>query len=124
MTRAVIFPPVVIGLGSSSLLWFWLFDQQVGLFNKILVDLHILAEPAVWFTKPDMALIAVTIAITWKVLGFGMILFVAGIQSIQGEVSEAALIDGANYWQRVWYVILPLSMRTILLTTLISVIGS
>jgi len=124
ITRGVVFLPVVIGLGSSSLLWFWLFDQQVGPFNQILVDLRILAEPAVWFTKADMALIAVTISVTWKVIGFGMLLFVAGIQSIQGEVSEAALIDGANYWQRVWHIILPLSMRTILLTTLISVIGS
>ena len=123
-TRGIIFIPVVIGIGSSSLLWFWLFDQQVGMFNRILVDLHILAEPAVWFTKPDMALTAVIISITWKVIGFGMLLFVAGIQSINGEIGEAALIDGGNYWQRVWYIILPLSLRVILLTTLISVIGS
>ncbi len=124
VTRAIIFMPVVIGIGSSSLLWFWLFDQQVGLFNRILVDIGIFAEPAVWFTKADMALVAVTISITWKVIGFGMLLFVAGIQSINGEIGEAALIDGGNYWQRVWYIILPLSLRIILLTTLISVIGS
>lgn len=122
--RATVFLPVVIGLGASSLLWFWLFDQQVGLFNRFLVDIHVLAEPAVWFTKADMALIAVTISVTWKVVGFGMLLFVAGIQSINGEIGEAALIDGGNYWQRVWYIILPLSLRVILLTTLISVIGS
>jgi len=124
LTRATVFLPVVIGLGSSSLLWVWLFDQQVGLFNKFLVDIGVLAAPAVWFTKVDMALIAVTIAITWKVIGFGTILFVAGIQSINHEITEAALIDGANYWQRVWSIILPLSLRIILLTTLISVIGS
>lgn len=124
VTRGIIFLPVVIGIGSSSLLWFWLFDQQVGLFNRILVDIGILAEPAVWFTKVDMALLGVTISITWKVIGFGMLLFVAGIQSINGEIGEAALIDGGNYWQRVWYIILPLSLRIILLTTLISVIGS
>ncbi|WP_374621414.1 carbohydrate ABC transporter permease [Devosia sp.] len=124
LTRGAIFLPVVIGIGSSSLLWFWLFDQQVGPFNRILVDVGILAEPAVWFTKADPALLAVTISITWKVIGFGMLLFVAGIQSINGEIGEAALIDGGNYWQRVWYIILPLSLRVILLTTLISVIGS
>ena len=63
-------------------------------------------------------------SITWKVVGFGMILFVAGIQSIDKEIIEAALIDGASYWQRVRRIILPLSYRTILLATLISVIGS
>ncbi|HVY52623.1 MAG TPA: sugar ABC transporter permease [Devosia sp.] len=124
MTRGIIFLPVVIGIGSSSLLWYWLFDQQVGLFNRLLVDLHIIAEPMAWFIKADQALWAVIVSITWKVIGFGMLLFVAGIQSINSEVTEAALIDGANYWQRVWYVILPLSIRIILLTTLISVIGS
>lgn len=124
ITRGIIFLPVVIGLGSSSLLWFWLFDQQVGPFNHILADVGILAAPAVWFTRVDMALVAVTISVTWKVIGFGMLLFVAGIQSINGEIGEAALIDGGNYWQRVWYIILPLSLRVILLTTLISVIGS
>ena len=124
ITRGIVFLPVVIGIGSSSLLWFWLFDQQVGLFNRILVDIGILAEPAVWFTKADLALTAVIISITWKVIGFGTILFVSGIQSINHEITEAALIDGANYWQRVWSIILPLSLRVILLTTLISVIGS
>ncbi len=123
-TRAVIFLPVVIGLGSSSLLWYWLFDQQVGLFNQFLVDIGVLEERAVWFTKVDSALTAVIISVTWKVVGFGMLLFVAAFQSINSEITEAALIDGANYWQRVWSIILPLSLRTILLTTLISVIGS
>jgi multiple sugar transport system permease protein len=124
LTRGIIFLPVVIGIGSSSLLWYWMFDQQVGLFNRILVDLHLIAEPMAWFIKADPALWAVIVSITWKVIGFGMLLFVAGIQSINSEVTEAALIDGANYWQRVWHVILPLSIRIILLTTLISVIGS
>ena len=123
-TRAVIFLPVVIGLGSSSLLWYWLFDQQVGLFNQFLVDIGVLEERTVWFTKVDSALTAIIISVTWKVVGFGMLLFVAAFQSINSEITEAALIDGANYWQRVWSIILPLSMRTILLTTLISVIGS
>ncbi|MBV9702401.1 MAG: sugar ABC transporter permease, partial [Methylobacteriaceae bacterium] len=58
-TRAVAFLPVVIGLGSSSLLWFWLFDQQVGLFDKLLQDLHIVSQPVVWFVDADLGLWAV-----------------------------------------------------------------
>ncbi|MBV9246582.1 MAG: sugar ABC transporter permease [Methylobacteriaceae bacterium] len=123
-TRAVVFLPVVIGLGSSSLLWFWLFDQQVGLFNKLLQDLHIVSQPVVWFVDADVGLWAVIISVVWKVVGFGMILFVAAIQSVSPEINEAALIDGAGYWQRVRKVTLPLTYRTILLTTLISAIGS
>ena len=124
LTRGVIFLPVVIGLAVSSLLWFWLFDQQVGLFNQMLVDVGILDRSITWFTEPTRALWAVIFSITWKVVGFGMILFVASIQSIDREITEAALIDGAGYWQRVRKIILPLCYRTILLATLISVIGS
>ncbi|MDR3471211.1 MAG: sugar ABC transporter permease [Devosia sp.] len=122
--RGVIFMPVVIGLGTSSLLWFWLFDQQVGLFDKALVDLHLSDSMIVWFTNADWALWAVIISVTWKVVGFGMILFVAAIQSISREVMEASLIDGASYWQRVRLIYLPLTARTVLLVTLISAIGS
>jgi len=123
-TRGVIFLPVVIGLGTSSLLWWWLFDQQVGLFNRLLVDLGIISRPIVWFTDAELALWAVIISVTWKVVGFGMILFVSTIQGIDQEISEAAMIDGAGYWQRVGKIVLPLSYRTILLATLISAIGS
>lgn len=122
--RGVIFMPVVIGLGTSSLLWFWLFDQQVGLFDKALVDLHIASSMIVWFTNADWALWAVIISVTWKVVGFGMILFVAAIQSISREVVEASQIDGAGYWQRVRMIYAPLTLRTVLLVTLISAIGS
>jgi multiple sugar transport system permease protein len=124
VVRSIIFVPVVIGLGTSSLLWFWLLDEQVGLFNKVLVDLHIISQPIVWFTQPDVALWAVIISVTWKVVGFGMILFMAAIQSISTEIIEASLIDGTSYWQRVWRLYLPLTFRTILLVTLISAIGS
>ena len=123
-TRGVVFLPVVIGLGTSSLMWFWLFDQQVGLFNQLLVDLHIISAPIVWFTDAELALWGIIISVTWKVVGFGMILFVASIQAIDKEISEAAMIDGAGYWQRVWRIIVPLSYRTIVLATLISAIGS
>jgi multiple sugar transport system permease protein len=124
LTRTIVFLPVVIGLSSSSLLWFWLLDEQVGLLNKLLVDLSLIREPIVWFASADLAFWAVVISITWKVVGFGMVLFVAGIQSISPDILEAALMDGATYWGRVRFIILPLTRRVLLLTTLVSAIGS
>ena len=124
LTRTIVFLPVVIGLSSSSLLWFWLLDEQVGLFNKLLVDLHIIKEPIVWFVTADLAFWAVVISITWKVVGFGMVLFVSGIQSINPDIIEAAVMDGAGYWSRVRVMILPLTRRILLLATLVSAIGS
>jgi multiple sugar transport system permease protein len=124
LTRTIVFLPVVIGLSSSSLLWFWLLDEQVGLLNKLLVDLRLIREPIVWFATADLAFWAVVISITWKVVGFGMVLFIAGIQSINPDILEAALMDGASYWGRVRLIILPLTRRVLLLTTLVSAIGS
>jgi multiple sugar transport system permease protein len=124
LTRTIVFLPVVIGLSSSSLLWFWLLDEQVGLLNKLLVDLWVIREPIVWFASADLAFWAVVISITWKVVGFGMVLFIAGIQSINPDILEAAVMDGASYWGRVRLIILPLTRRVMLLTTLVSAIGS
>ncbi len=124
LTRTIVFLPVVIGLSSSSLLWFWLFDEQVGLLNRLLVDLHVIAQPIVWFVSADLAFWAVVISITWKVVGFGMVLFIAAIQSIDREIMEAAVVDGAGYWTRVFRIVAPLSRRIILLATLVSAIGS
>lgn len=124
LTRGVLFLPVVIGLASSSLLWVWLFNQQVGLANQFLVDVGIIDEPMVWFNKANLGMTAVIISVVWKVVGFGMIIMLSGMQSVGQDVLEASMIDGASYWQRVRKVIVPLSMRSILLATLISAIGS
>jgi multiple sugar transport system permease protein len=125
LTRAVVFVPVVIGLGVSSLLWYWLFSYDFGLVNRGLVDLGLVEKPVVWFGEDaSRAMWAVIASIVWKVVGFGMLLFVAAIQAIPQEVNEAAMADGARYWQRVRMITLPLTARTILLVTLFSVIGS
>ena len=124
LTRAIVFLPVVIGLGSSSFLWVWLFDEQVGLVNRLLQDLGLIAQPIVWFVDADRGLWAVIVSVVWKVVGFGMILFVASLQAIDGEITEAALLDGASYWRRLVHIAAPLTARTILLATLVSAIGS
>ena len=124
-TRSVVFAPVVIGLGASSLLWYWLFSYDFGLINRALIDLGVIARPVVWFgADADVALWAVIVSIVWKVIGFGTILFVAAIHAIPSEIGEAAMVDGASYWQRVRRITLPLTAKTILLVTLVSVIGS
>jgi multiple sugar transport system permease protein len=125
IARAVIFIPVVIGLGASSLLWYWLFSYDYGLINRGLLDLGIVARPVVWFgADAQLGTWAVIASIVWKVMGFGMILFIAAIQAIPHEVKEAGRIDGAGHWQSVRRIILPMTYRTLLLVTLISIIGS
>ncbi len=125
ITRGVVFAPVVIGLGASSLLWYWLFSYDFGLVNRGLTDLGIISKPILWFgADADLSMWAVIASIVWKVLGFGTILFIAAIQAVPSEINEATMVDGASYWQRLRHVTLPLTARTILLVTLVSAIGS
>ncbi|MFD1538311.1 carbohydrate ABC transporter permease [Nonomuraea guangzhouensis] len=125
VTRTVVFIPVVIGLGVSSLLWYWLFSTDFGLVNRALLDLGIIDKPVLWLgVDAGVSNFAISASVVWKVIGFGMILFVAAIQAVPADVVEAALVDGASHRQRVARVILPLTLRTVLLVTLVSVIGS
>ena len=124
-TRAVVFAPVVIGLGASSLLWYWLFATDHGYINRVLLDLGLIDKRIIWLgVDAGLSNWAIIASVVWKVMGFGMILFVAAIQAVPQEIGEASMVDGASYWQRVWRIILPLTMRTVLLVTLVSVIGS
>jgi multiple sugar transport system permease protein len=124
-TRAVIFIPVVIGLGASSLLWYWLFSTNYGLINRLLQEIGLIAKPVFWLgVDADLSNWAIIASVTWKVIGFGMLLFVAAIQGISAEVNEASHVDGANPWQRLTLITIPLTLRTVLLVTLVSVIGS
>ena len=124
-TRTAIFVPVVIGLGVSSLLWVWLFDPTFGYINAALVDLGLISKPIQWLgTDTEVSTWAIITSVVWKVLGFGMILFVAAIQAIPHEINEATMVDGASFWQRTRRVTLPLTKSTVLLVTLVSVIGS
>src|SRR5438270_7207751 len=78
LTRAVVFIPVVIGLGSSSLLWYWLYSPRYGLVNKVLQDLGIIDQTILWLgVDADTSAWAIIFSVVWKVLGFGLILFVA-----------------------------------------------
>jgi multiple sugar transport system permease protein len=125
LTRTVVFVPVVIGLGVSSLLWYWLFSTDFGMVNRALLDLGLVSDPVLWLgVDADRSNLAISASVVWKVMGFGMLLFVGAIQAIPAEVTEASMVDGARYWQRVIHVILPLTLRTVLLVTLVSVIGS
>ena len=125
LTRTVVFVPVVIGLGVSSLLWYWLFNPTFGLINTALLDLGLIDKPIIWLgTDAWLSTWAIIVSITWKVVGFGMLLFVAAIQAIPSEINEATMVDGASVAQRTRHVTLPLTRRTILLVTLISVVGS
>ncbi|MBY7144213.1 sugar ABC transporter permease [Virgibacillus sp. NKC19-3] len=108
-----LFPEVVV-----ALLWKWLYDPMYGLFNHILLKLHLISEPISWLADPKVALIAVAIACIWKGYPLIMVLASAGLQSIPKELYEAAELDGSNKLQSFRHITLP-GLKPVLLVALI-----
>ena len=103
--------PVVVGL-----LWRYLFDARIGWINYYLGVIGI--EPQIWLGDPQLAFMAIVITDIWQWTPFIFIIVIAGLQALPSEVLEASEIDGANWWQQVFMVKLPM-IRSILIIALL-----
>ena len=122
--RTVFFTPYVIGFAAASFLWLWFIDPQFGPVAAISGALGIDLDQTAWLTETWPGLINIMVMVTWKVVGFQMILLLGGLNSVPEDVIEAAHIDGAGWWRRMFSVILPLMRSTIVLLLVFSVSGS
>ena len=121
--RVLIFVPyvvseVIVGTGWSLML------QTTGAVNGFLEKIGLEGWAVDWLSDPDIAIWSLMIIITWKYVGFAVILFLAGLQSIPEELHEAAAIDGASYWQAQRSITLPLLGPTLRIWAFLSIIGS
>ncbi|CAH8770693.1 sugar ABC transporter permease [Paenibacillus dendritiformis] len=117
---AMYFPSMVSGV-SMSLLWFWIFNPEVGVFNYILSWFGV-KGPA-WFLDENFAIWALIIMTFWGV-GAGMIIFLAGLQGVPSSLLEAAKLDGAGRWKTFWNVTFPMISPVFLFQLIMSVIES
>ena len=124
LLRTAYFLPVVVGLGTASVLWVWMLNAQVGVLNALAQALHLTRDPIAYLDSPQSALLTTSLMIVWKTAGLSMLLLLVGLQAIPTYLYEAATIDGASPWQRLWRVTLPLMRRTFALALVLSVTGS
>lgn len=121
--RVLIFVPyiiseVIVGIGWGLML------QTAGAVNDLLQSIGLGALKADWLSDPKIAIWSLMLIISWKYIGFAVILFLAGLQSIPEELFEAAAIDGASYWQIQRRITLPLLGPTVRIWAFLSIIGS
>jgi multiple sugar transport system permease protein len=122
--RTIYYLPVISSLVVVSLLFNYLFQSPKGIINHILVNvLHLIAKPIPWFSGASTAFIPIEALGIWKGVGWGMVIFLAALQSIPRELYEAASIDGANAWQRLIKITLPLIRPTIVFMSVMLMIG-
>lgn len=98
--------------------WAWIFNDQFGVVNDLLMRLGVINAGINWLGNPTPAMVSVIIADVWKTTSFVAILLLAGLQSISGDLYEAHAIDGATPWQSFRQITLPLLMPQILIATL------
>lgn len=108
LVRAAVLVPWAIPTVVAALLWRFLFDTQAGIANAVLTGLGVLDEPIVWFVRAATAWVPVILADVWKTTPFVALLLLAGLQGIDPAIYEAAAVDGAGVWRRLWSVTLPL----------------
>ena len=120
--RTTIFLPSVTALVAYALVFKVLLNGDHGLINFVIEMLG--GKGVNWFYEDWPARFAIIISITWRWLGYNMIILMAGIQSISNDLMEAADIDGATFWDKLFYITIPMVKPIILFCTITSTIGT
>jgi raffinose/stachyose/melibiose transport system permease protein len=121
--RALVFAPYVLSEAITAVIWV-LMLQPNGFADQVLEGAGLGGLVHQWLADPGIVLYTLFAVITWKYIGFGIILLLAGLQGVPAELREAAALDGASAWQTTRHVVLPLLGPTIRIWIFLSVIGS
>jgi raffinose/stachyose/melibiose transport system permease protein len=121
--RLVVFTPYVLSEAVTAVVWL-LMLQPGGFVDQVLKAVGLGGLVQEWLADQDLVLYTLFVVITWKYIGFGIILLLAGLQNIPAEVREAAATDGASAWQTTRHIVLPLLGPTIRIWIFLSIIGS
>lgn len=122
--RTAFLLPAAVGLASSALLFYALYNNEYGPLDDLLRALGLIEGNADFLSTPGAAFRSTVVMVTWRFAGFYMVILLTGLQAIPTEVYEAARMDGASWWQTLRGVTLPLLKPTILLVLVLSVTGS
>lgn len=120
--RAIYFLPMVVAPAAVSMVWKWLFNTEFGLLNHILESMGL--KSIAWLSDPKIAIYSLAVVGIWSVIGYNMVLFLAGLQEIPRDYYEAAEIDGASGIQQFFKITVPLISPTMFFVVVTRVISS
>jgi multiple sugar transport system permease protein len=122
--RTLVFLPFIVGLTTLSYMSVVELQPTSGTANFVLSKLGIVSDSTAWLVHTGLAVTAICVLVVWFASGLTMMLLMAGMQAIPGELYESARVDGASWWSTEWRITLPLLRRSIVLSLIISVVGS
>ena len=120
--RLAFFAPYLLPVGVVGLLWMWLYQPDLGLYNHLLSALGL--DGYAWLSDESVALWAIVLATLWWTVGFNFLLYLAALQSIPDHLYEAAAIDGAGAWRRLVSITLPQLSRITGVITVLQILAS
>ncbi|HIY03305.1 MAG TPA: sugar ABC transporter permease, partial [Candidatus Blautia faecipullorum] len=120
--RAVSMIPWVVPGVLAGLIWRWMYDGNYGVLNDILVKIGILDKFVPFLSQSQTSLWAVCVTYIWQGIPFFLLMILAGLQSVPADTYEASRIDGANFFQSLFYVTIPSIKNTISITVMLRVI--
>jgi multiple sugar transport system permease protein len=120
--RAFVLLPFIIPTVLSTFAWKWMFDPTFSVFNWMLFKVGLISSRINWLGDPDLAFASIIVVNVWRGVPFYAISLLAGLQTINPELQEAAAIDGASGWQRFVHITWPLLLPVTMVVTLFSVI--
>ncbi|MBQ7887668.1 MAG: sugar ABC transporter permease [Clostridia bacterium] len=121
--RTCIFLPCATGLVAYSMIFRTLFTYD-GMINALLMNIGVLSEPINWLNDPFYAKVVIILGLIWRWTGYNMVFYLSGMQSIEYSIYEAARIDGANQYQQLMKITIPLLKPIILVTGIMSINGT
>lgn len=122
--RSAVFLPMVLSTVVVGLIWGYIYHPQIGLLNQVLELLGLESWTRAWLSDPKINMFAVSIPINWANIGPYLIIFIAALQNISSEIDDAAKIDGAIGWRKLFYVTLPIIWGTVVVTIVLCISGS
>jgi raffinose/stachyose/melibiose transport system permease protein len=122
--RALFYMPVIIAPIAVATMWRWMYDPFFGLFNAVLTELGLDGLIQDWLGDRNVALYSMFVASVWQTVGFSLVLFLAGLQSVSPTLIEASRVDGASRFQIFRYVTLPALRPSITIVLILSIINS
>jgi multiple sugar transport system permease protein len=105
--RTLYYLPAITPFVVAAIIWKWLYNGDYGLFNYYLLKTNLIHEPLAWLSDQNLAMPSVILMTAWTGVGFAMVVYLAGLQSIPEELYEAAKVDGAGPWARFRHITLP-----------------
>ncbi|MBD0734467.1 carbohydrate ABC transporter permease [Streptomyces sp. CBMA29] len=120
--RILVYLPVMLPPVAGVLLFKYFYNPEYGLFNHILKTLHL--PTSAWLDSSHTAMISVVIAATWMSMGSATLIYLAALQNIPGELYEAADLDGAGLFSKIWHVTIPQTRMVLSLMLLLQIVAT